>query len=100
MAQFEQYDPARHNRDTPQETFGPVIKIDKHEDGRIYVITMNRPHRMNSLGGGLGGALVEAFEQFRDDADARVIGNETLRMVTGREDEHIANEGRIRPHRP
>jgi enoyl-CoA hydratase/carnithine racemase len=72
MAQHEEYDPAKHNRDTPQETFGPVVKIDRHEDGRIYVITMNRPHRMNSLGGGMGGALVEAFEEFRDDPNARV----------------------------
>ena len=72
MADYEQYDETKHKRDTPQETFGPVVKIDKHEGGKIYVITMNRPHRMNSLGGGMGNALLEAFEEFRDDSDARV----------------------------
>ncbi len=47
MTSFETYDPDKHNRDTPQETFGPVVKIDRHEDGQIFVITLNRPHRLN-----------------------------------------------------
>ena len=34
MTSYETYDPEKHNRDTPQETFGPVVKIDRHEDGR------------------------------------------------------------------
>ncbi len=57
-------------RNAKQE--GPVVVIDKHEDGKIWVITMNRPHRMNALGGGMGGALSEAFEAYRDDKAARV----------------------------
>ena len=33
---------------------------------------MNRPDRMNSFGGHMGGAPQEAFVDFRDDPDARV----------------------------
>ena len=70
--QYETYDPEKHGRDTPQETFGPVVKVDKLEDGQIYVITMNRPHRMNSMGDGLPEALYDAFAEFRDDPTGRV----------------------------
>ena len=55
-----------------QQQVGPVVLVDKHEDGKIWVITMNRPHRMNSLGGGMIDALIDAFEAFRDDRQARV----------------------------
>ena len=74
MADTEQqaYDPAQHGRDTPQSTFGPVVKTERHEDGQIYVITLNRPHRMNAIGDGLGEALYDAFAAFRDDPTARV----------------------------
>ena len=57
-------------RDVEQQ--GPVVALDRHADGRIWVITINRPHRMNALGDGMGAALTEAFEAFRDDATARV----------------------------
>ena len=66
------YDPARHNRDTPQSVFGPVVRVEKLEDGQIHLITLNRPHRMNSMGGGLTEALYDAFADFRDDPTARV----------------------------
>ncbi|MCH7864313.1 MAG: GNAT family N-acetyltransferase, partial [Proteobacteria bacterium] len=72
MPEYETYDPSKHNRDTPQETFGPVVKIDRHEDGRIFVITLNRPHRMNSIGDGLNEAMYDAWVEYRDDPDARV----------------------------
>jgi enoyl-CoA hydratase/carnithine racemase len=72
MATYETYDPAKHRRDTPQETFGPVVKVDKREDGQIHVITLNRPHRMNSIGDGLSDALYDAWVDFRDDPVARV----------------------------
>ena len=62
-------------RDHVQE--GPVVLVDKLEDGRIWVITMNRPHRMNALGDGMAGALSDAFEAYRDDKQARVA------IVTG-----------------
>lgn len=57
-------------RDRKQE--GDVVLIDTYQDGRIWVITMNRPHRMNALGGGMPNALSEAFEAYRDDEQARV----------------------------
>jgi enoyl-CoA hydratase/carnithine racemase len=50
----------------------PVLLVDKHADDRIWVITMNRPHRMNSLGGGMVAAITETFEAYRDDPVARV----------------------------
>ena len=72
MPEYQEYDPQTHGRDTPQEIFGPVVKVDKHEDGKIHVITLNRPHRMNSIGDGLGEALYDAYADFRDDPTARV----------------------------
>ncbi|HJN93758.1 MAG TPA: enoyl-CoA hydratase-related protein [Dehalococcoidia bacterium] len=72
MTTYETYDPAKHKRDTTQETFGPVVKVDKVEDGPIHVITLNRPHRMNSIGDGLSDALYDAWVEFRDDPVARV----------------------------
>ena len=52
---------------------GDVVLIDKHADGKIWVMTMNRPHRMNALGDGMAGAMTEAFEAYRDDRNARVM---------------------------
>ena len=72
MPEYETFDPEKHKRDTPQETFGPVVKVDKHEDGKIHVITLNRPHRMNSIGDGLREALYDAYAEYRDDPVARV----------------------------
>ena len=72
MTRREPYDPARHGRSTPQEAFGPEVLVDRMADGRIHVITLNRPHRLNALGGGLRGALHDAWTDFRDDPTARV----------------------------
>jgi E-phenylitaconyl-CoA hydratase len=55
-----------------QQQVGPVVIVDKHEDDKIWVMTLNRPHRMNSMGGGLVDALLDALEAFRDDHQARV----------------------------
>jgi enoyl-CoA hydratase/carnithine racemase len=49
----------------------PVL-VDKHSGDRIWVITMNRPHRMNSFGDGMIERLTETFTEFRDDRNARV----------------------------
>lgn len=49
-----------------------MVTVDKHPDGKICVITLNRPHRMNSIGDGLGEALYDAYAEFRDDPNARV----------------------------
>ena len=70
-AQYATYDPAVHNRATPQETFGPVVKVDRLEDGGIHLITLNRPHRLNAIGDGLSEALYDAFVEYRDDPNAR-----------------------------
>lgn len=69
--QYESYDPVVHNRATPQERFGPVVKVDLLEEGGIYLITLNRPHRLNAIGDGLSEALYDAFVQYRDDPRAR-----------------------------
>ena len=53
-------------------TTAPPLLIEKYEDDRIWVLTMNRPERMNALGGGMLEAMVEAFEAYRDDPKARV----------------------------
>src|SRR5262249_36872073 len=57
-------------RNQPQ--VGPVVKVDHHEDGRIWVITLNRPHRLNASGDGLDDALYDAWAAFRDDQTACV----------------------------
>ncbi|MBI2864905.1 MAG: enoyl-CoA hydratase/isomerase family protein [Chloroflexi bacterium] len=72
----ELHKPVDTGRDAQQ--VGPVVTVDKYEDGKIYIITLNRPHRMNSLGGGLIGATYDAFAEFRDDRQARVA------ILTGR----------------
>ena len=52
---------------------GDVVLIDKHADGRIWVLTMNRPHRMNAMGDGMAGDITAALEAYRDDRNARVM---------------------------
>lgn len=59
-------------RDTDQTEFGPVVRTEKLEGGKIYVIILNRPHRMNSMGDNLGPELINAWLAFRDDPEARV----------------------------
>lgn len=45
-----------------------------HErDGEILVATMNRPARMNAMGGGLPEAINEAWLDFRDDPKLKVM---------------------------
>ena len=49
-----------------------IVLIDKYDDGKIWTISLNRPERLNSFGGGMMNTVTEAFELFRDDPDARV----------------------------
>ncbi len=49
----------------------PVL-LEKHAEDRIWVLTLNRPHRMNAFGDGMIEKLVDLFRQFRDDRTARV----------------------------
>jgi E-phenylitaconyl-CoA hydratase len=55
-----------------EETPAAPVLVDKHAEDRIWVITMNRPHRMNSFGDGMLDRLGDAFSEFRDDPRARV----------------------------
>ncbi len=50
----------------------PVVLLDKKEDNRIWIVTMNRPDRMNSIGGGMALELTKTWQAFRDDRNARV----------------------------
>ena len=45
----------------------------RQRDGQVLIATMNRPERMNALGGGLPQALNEAWLDFRDDPDLKVM---------------------------
>jgi len=54
------------------ETPRAPLLIKEREDG-ILIATMNRPERMNALGGGLREALNEAWFEFRDDAELKVM---------------------------
>jgi len=56
---------------TPSQK-APVVLVDKYEDERIWVITMNRPERLNAIGAGMMEQLTEAFVAYRDDPNARV----------------------------
>lgn len=64
---------ARKESEQKDATTGEsVVLIDTSEDDKIWKITMNRPHRMNSIGSGLGQALGDAFFDFTHSPQARV----------------------------
>ena len=46
--------------------------METHEDGQIWVITMNRPERRNALSTAMIDELTEAFTAYRDDPRARI----------------------------
>lgn len=45
----------------------------KERDGGVLITRMNRPERMNALGGGLREELAAAWFEFRDDASLKVM---------------------------
>ena len=45
----------------------------RERDGSVFIATMNRPERMNALGGGLGEALSDAWMDFRNDPELSVM---------------------------
>src|SRR3990172_12843511 len=45
----------------------------KEREGAILVARMNRPERLNALGGGLPDALNDAWFEFRDDPALKVM---------------------------
>ncbi|MBH51597.1 MAG: hypothetical protein CL785_00370 [Chloroflexi bacterium] len=50
----------------------PVVLVEKKDEERIWVITMNRPERRNALGGGMIPELNRIWQEFRDTKQARV----------------------------
>jgi len=50
----------------------PVLLYEKKFDGRVVVMTMNRPEARNALNGELSYALNEGWVRFRDDDEAWV----------------------------
>lgn len=54
-----------------------VLKYETHENGRIVVMTLNRPEQRNALSTELRQALNDAWERFADDDEAWVA------IVTG-----------------
>ena len=50
----------------------PVLIYEKRLNGRVVVMTMNRPEVMNALNGELSEAIYNGWERFRDDDEAWV----------------------------
>ena len=48
------------------------LLLDKEENGRIWVITLNRPERLNSFNGAMRKTLHETYWEFAHDDDAWV----------------------------
>ena len=42
-------------------------------EGRVGVLTINRPNKMNALNGEVRCALIGALEEFRTDDEVRVV---------------------------
>lgn len=56
---------------TIEEKRAPLLI--KERDGEIFIARLNRPERMNALGGGLREELAAAWFEFRDDASLKVM---------------------------
>jgi enoyl-CoA hydratase/carnithine racemase len=85
--------------ESPEE----VILVDKHQDGQIWVITMNRPQRLNALGGQMFAELTRAFEDFRDDPAARVAiltGSGDRAFCAGADLKEVVDQNRRRDGSP
>jgi len=58
--------------ETMPETIREPLLI-KERDGGVLIARMNRPERMNALGGGLREELTAAWFEFRDDPELKVM---------------------------
>ena len=50
----------------------PVVLVEKRDEERIWVVTMNRPEKLNALNRAMREDLTQVWEEFRDDRSARV----------------------------
>jgi enoyl-CoA hydratase len=69
-----------------------VIKVDKHKDGSIYVITFNRPEKMNCISPETTVELCHIFDAFRQDSKAKVA------ILTGAGDRAFSAGGDLTRH--
>lgn len=57
----------------PASPASPTPLLIKERDEGIFIARMNRPERMNAMGGGLREALEDAWFEFRDDSKLKVM---------------------------
>ena len=67
-----------------------VLIYEKKFDGRVVVMTMNRPEAGNALNRSLSNAISEGWERFQADKEARVA------ILTGTGDKFFAPEQILR----
>jgi enoyl-CoA hydratase/carnithine racemase len=68
--------------------------VDFKKDGRVSIITLNRPDVLNAINAELSQALSEALKEFRDDPDQWVA------ILTGAGDKAFSSGADIRGFRP
>jgi len=83
----------------------PVLLYEKKLDGKVVVMTMNRPDAMNAINGELGQALGEAWERFRDDDEAWVAiitgaGDKAFSAGADLKETTMVRTGQIKPAPP
>jgi enoyl-CoA hydratase/carnithine racemase len=80
----------------------PVLLYDTKLDGRVAVITLNRPEAMNAINGELSQALGEAWLRFRDDDAAWVAivtgaGDKAFSAGADLKETTLVRTGQIKP---
>ncbi len=79
-----------------------VLNYEKKQNGRVVVITLNRPEAMNALNGELSAAIDEAWERFRDDDEAWVAiltgaGDKAFSAGADLKEAALIRTGKIKP---
>lgn len=64
--------------------------VSYEQDGPVTIITFDRPERMNAIGREMGESLVEAWDRFRTDDEAKVA------VLTGRGEEAFCAGGDLK----
>ena len=64
------------------------MSVDFEKEGKIAIITMNRPEKLNAINAEQGRAMNEALLRFRDDPDLWVA------IITGAGDDGFFRRGR------